>query len=235
MKNLLIYINPSREFNSENKKLIKLQIDNSLELGWDKKDILLFTNFPYEYEGVKSTVVPDELFCPYFPQASKINTILWMFEREMIDDIFWFHDNEAFQNYPFDLELPNNLYLTDYGYCERFNTGSLFFRKDAKSAFELIKKDSDTHQDGEEWALGRIHKDIDYELLNITYNFPGSVNAVRNFKKIYDKTDKPVMVVHFHPDNRRGLFYRVMTGENELGVNVMSDRLIGFFNKYGWK
>ena len=235
MKNLLIYVNPNKDWDKENKKLIKLQIDNSLELGWERKDILLFTNFPYEYDGIKSTEVPDDLFCSYFHQMSKINTILWMFEHNLIgDDTYWFHDMEAFQNYPF-IELPKDLYLTDYGYCDRFNTGSIFFRKGAREAFEKIKADSDAHQDGEEWALGRIHKEIDYELLNITYNFPGSVNAVRNFKKIYDKTELPVRVVHFHPDNRRGLFYRVMTGDNELKVNVMSDILIGFFNKYGWK
>ena len=236
MKNLLIYINPSKEWNEENKSLIKLQIDNSLELGWDKKDLLLFTNFPYEYEGVTATVVPDNLFCPYFPQASKINTILHMFEQEIIgDDVYWFHDNEAFQNYPFNLKLPKNLYLTDYGYCARFNTGSFFFRKGARESFEKIKADSDAHQDGEEWALGRIHKDLDYELMNITYNFPGSVNANKNFEMIYNKTNLPVMVPHFHPNNRGGVFYRIMTGENALGVNVMSDRLIRLFNKYGWR
>jgi hypothetical protein len=236
MKNLLTYINPSKDFDSETKKLIKLQIDNSLELGWDRKDILLFTNFPYEYDGVVSTIVPDDLFCPYFHQMSKINAILWMFEQGMIgDDVYWFHDNEAFQNHPFTREFPKDLYLTDYGYCDRFNTGSFFFRKGARKAFERIKEDSDAHQDGEEWALGRIHKELDYELLNITYNFPGSVNANKNFEMIYKKTDLPVMVSHFHPDNLRGVFYRIMTGENILGVNILSERLIKYFNKYGWK
>jgi hypothetical protein len=242
MKNLLIYINPSHEWSEENKKLVKLQIDNSLSLGWKRKDILLITNFPYDYDEVISLVAPDELFCPYFPQASKINTILWMFENKLIgDDTYWFHDMEAFQNYPFNFELTKDLALTDYGYCERWNTGSFFFKKEARDIFQLIKNDSDAHQDGEEWALGRLTKqnigniNDQYEVLNITYNFPGSVNAVRNFEMIYNKTDKPVLVPHFHPNNRKGLFYRVMTGENVLGVNVLSDRLIGFFNKYGWK
>lgn len=235
MKNLLIYVNPSKDWDSENKKLIKLQIDNSLELGWDKKDLLLYTNFPYEYNQIQSYLVPDTMFCDYFRQASKINTIVWMFEKGLIgDDVYWFHDMEAFQNHPFTREFPKDLYLTDYGYCERFNTGSIFFRKGARKAFERIKEDSDAHRDGEEWALGRMHKELDYELLNITYNFPGSVNANKNFKLIYDKTDLPVLVPHFHPDSRGGVFYRIMTGENVLGVNVLSERLIKLFNKYGW-
>lgn len=52
MKNLLIYTNADKEFSEENKTLVKIHIDNSLELGWDRKDILLYTNFPYEYNGV---------------------------------------------------------------------------------------------------------------------------------------------------------------------------------------
>jgi hypothetical protein len=238
MKNLLIYVNPAKDWDSENKKLVKLQIDNSLELGWDRKDILLYTNFPYEYDGVVANIVPDDLFCPYFKQASKINTIVWMFENNLIgDNTYWFHDMEAFQNHPFDIELTEDVFFTDYGYCDRFNTGSFFFRKEARDVFEIIKKDSDDHQDGEEWAMGRLRKVLDhrYKIINITYNFPGSVNANKNFKMIYDKTDLPVMVSHFHPDSRGGVFYRIMTGENALGVNVLSERLIKLFNKYGWK
>lgn len=54
MKNLLIYIHPDRKFvgesfSSETDVLPKIQIENSLKLGWKKEDILLVTNFPYEY------------------------------------------------------------------------------------------------------------------------------------------------------------------------------------------
>ena len=56
MKNLLIYITPNG-FDTESEKLAKLQIDNSLELGWKKEDMLFVTSFPYEYRGIKSIVV----------------------------------------------------------------------------------------------------------------------------------------------------------------------------------
>ena len=44
-------------------KLIKVQIDNSLECGWDPKDIIIATNFDFKYKGVK-TYVLDEI-CDY--------------------------------------------------------------------------------------------------------------------------------------------------------------------------
>ena len=49
MKQLLIYIGPTDKFDDEHEVLTKIQIDNSLDLGWKKEDILLVTNFPYEY------------------------------------------------------------------------------------------------------------------------------------------------------------------------------------------
>lgn len=241
MKNLMVYVNPRKDWDSENKKLVKLQIDNSLELGWDKKDILLFTNFPYEYEGIVSTIVPDELFCPYFHQMSKINTILWMFENGMIeDDTYWFHDMEAFQNQPIDFKLTQDLAITDYGYWTLWNTGSFFFNNKAQDILALVKEESDKYslKGGEEESLERLINRGEitrYEVLNITYNFPGSVKAVKKIKMIYDKADKPIKVLHFHPDRFNGAFYKVMTGENELGVSLMTERLKKLFNKYGWK
>lgn len=41
MKNLLIYINLCKDFDEETKILAKIQIDNSLDLEWEKEDIIL--------------------------------------------------------------------------------------------------------------------------------------------------------------------------------------------------
>ena len=54
MKNLLIFISPAGGFPKEHEELTKMQIDNSLELGWKPEDILLVTNFDYEYRGIKA-------------------------------------------------------------------------------------------------------------------------------------------------------------------------------------
>ncbi len=39
MKNLLIYVNP-QGFDLESEKLAKIQIENSLEIGWKPNDII---------------------------------------------------------------------------------------------------------------------------------------------------------------------------------------------------
>ena len=62
MKNLLVYVSPNKQFDDEHKILAKIQIDNSLDLGWKKEDIILATNFDYEYRGIKSVIVDDNIF-----------------------------------------------------------------------------------------------------------------------------------------------------------------------------
>ena len=104
MKNFLVYLNPSKQFNKENDELTKIQIDNSLDLGWKIEDILLVTNFDYEYRGVKALVVGDD--CYYsknnFYRSSKIPVINQLFKDGIINEgeIYWFRDNDAFQLEP---------------------------------------------------------------------------------------------------------------------------------------
>lgn len=77
MKNLLVYINPRRDFDDESSRYAQIQIDNSRKY-WNPEDILLITNFPYEYQGIKSLVVPDSLFCGFDAKASKVNAIIYL-------------------------------------------------------------------------------------------------------------------------------------------------------------
>ena len=99
MKNLLIYINPSKDFEGEEKTTVKIQIDNSLDLGWKKEDIMLVTNFPYEYNDVRSLVIGDDAYCHYFPRCSKWPAIIKLFENKLIKKTsyigttIWTHSN----------------------------------------------------------------------------------------------------------------------------------------------
>src|SRR5947207_2889604 len=107
MKNLLIYINSiDKKLSSEHEVLTKIQVDNRLELVWTLKDILLVTNFDYEYRGVKSIIVDDYAV---FDQnrSTKIPAINQLFRDGIIEDgeIYWFHDHDAFQLVPFEVSL----------------------------------------------------------------------------------------------------------------------------------
>ena len=77
MKNLMIYISPTGSFSNPRADLVaddaalcaKVAIENSLQLGWKAEDILLFTNFEYQYGDIKAQVLPDVEFFNRKPQA----------------------------------------------------------------------------------------------------------------------------------------------------------------------
>ena len=162
MKNLLIYVSPKKEFDEETKVTVKIQIDNSLNLGWLRKDILLFTNFPYQYNGIKAIQIGDENFRAFFAPATKITAILDLFKKGYIKkkELHWFHDFDVFQNEVIteeELELDNfDMGLCDKGRMPRWGTGSVFFRFSAKDIFSMIKQLSDKYKMNEEPALNAI-------------------------------------------------------------------------------
>ena len=154
----MIYISPTGSFNNPRAdltdndagQLVKVQIENSFELGWKKEDIILATNFNFEYGGIKSMVLTDVDFFDRKPQASKINAILKLFEGGLIDskELYWFHDFDAYQLEPFtesELALKNDeMGVADYngrkfGGVNRWNTASMFFRIDSHDIFQKMK------------------------------------------------------------------------------------------------
>ena len=146
MKNLLIYINPNG-ISKNADTLAKMQIENMLELGWKKEDIIFITNFPYEYMGVKSFEVDDSYFFAPDPASLKCFAISKLFENNLIfkDDLYWMHDMDHFQQLPFtekeitDLMGDCDFALCDYGRRYKFNCGSIFFRKSAGDIFKKIR------------------------------------------------------------------------------------------------
>ena len=138
MKNLLIYIHPRKDFDDEGKVAIKIQIDNSLDLGWKREDIILLTNFPYEYRRIKSLVVPDDNYCSFFPQAGKNIPIIYLFEKGFVKngELWWSHDLDAFQLCEItesDLEVGNETdILLPVGHSPIWSTGSFFFKNSSR-------------------------------------------------------------------------------------------------------
>jgi hypothetical protein len=262
MKNLLIYINPAKKFvndtwQNESDILAKVQIDNSIEMGWDRKDILLVTNFPYEYNGVSAVQVGDDCYCPFSASTpSKINAIVELFNKGLIqDEIYWFHDFDAFQLESLPQEFDKNkISLTDYGITNmnkgrngRWSTGSIFFGNGTKDVFEWIKEAVYKYQANEEVALLALTRHNKYGILdrinklNITYNF---ATRRRNIVEQYKVTDLPIKVIHFHPFDKRPVFYLhteqdnmavCVYGKNPFNKPLVTDRLIKIFEQHGIK
>lgn len=227
MKNLLIYINPvTKEFGSEHEILTKIQIDNSFDLGWKLSDIVLVTNFPWKYRGVSSTVVDNyEVFDQN--RSTKIPAILELFDRKLIgNDLYWFHDHDAFQLVPFSVNLNVDAGFTDHGhYSKTWNAGSFFFKRSAKDIFENIWELMNNRGSNEQNALTYMWenniKDINkrYKLMNSTYNI-GIYKIPENIKD----AELPLKVAHFHPHKKHHL---------ALYKEILPERLTKIFKKYG--
>lgn len=243
MKNLMIFVNPEKKFNEESKILVKVQIDNSLELGWSLDDIMLVTNFEYEYGGVKSILIDDEGYCSYCPIASKVTTIVLMFQKGMIkeNELYWAHDFDAFQIEPItedEIDLEGaELGLCDYGRMPKWAGGSLFFRSTARELFEKTKEVMDRLQTVDEMAYGELSKSDEYKdklkKMNISYNFLSF-----NLRSCYFMAIKPIRVAHFHPLRRQrqtGIdkpldFFK---GDNKMKTPIISERLTNILERHG--
>ena len=247
MKNLIIYINPDG-FNKENEKLTKLQIDNSLELGWRVEDIILVTDFFYEYNGVKAYVIDTGCgYCSFINTASKVKALSYLFDIDFIGyGIYWCHDLDAFQVEHItekELGLENfDLGLCDYGRSPAWQMGSFFFKQAAEDIFKenvrrikpgknkrgQVIQDENIMLDMTNENFKGINSRI--KRLNITYDF-----GMRRVKLCYNKAIKPLKVLHFHPNSKLlNTLAIAMYGKNEIGKPLMNERLINLFKKYAY-
>jgi len=233
MKNLLIFINPIKNFYAWYEALCKIQIENSLLLGWKKEDILLVTNFDYEYGGIKSLVVNDSLYCVPRRRASKINVIYYLLDNEIIKDLCWFHDFDAYQLQPFteiESEIDGlDIAMTDYGWCTRSNTASFFFKPGAKDIMGRVRDTVYRYRTNEETSLDvLIRRNMNninnrYKKLNCTYSLGGK--RLSDHLLSLEKAIKPLKVININP--RSGEFF-------ERYRPFMSNELLSIFKRHGF-
>src|SRR5258708_24277225 len=99
MKNLLIYTGPSKKFSDEDAILAKIQIDNSLALGWKKEDIMLVTDFAFAYNGIQSMIIPDGIYYDFDVNSNKIPVVVYLIKNNIISEkeLYWCHDFDAYE------------------------------------------------------------------------------------------------------------------------------------------
>lgn len=247
MKNLLIYSGPQKKFSQEDLSLAKIQIDNSFDLDWKKEDILLVTDFPFEYNGVKSLLVPDGLYYDFDKNANKAIVSVYLLNQGIIEPgkLYWCHDFDAYENFRIDeqeLGLAEfDLGLTHYFYKPEWQFGSFFFKKTSKDILELLDNTirarpylSRNNEKTLTWLIK--HNAIDptrYKKLNVTYNIMKKYLAT-----IYPQAIKPLKVLHFRPSDKDPSLPETtldifMYGKNSLKIPLMSDRLIKIFKSHG--
>ena len=245
----MIYVSPRHDFEEEVKVTVKIQIDNSLDLGWKKDDIILVTNFDYKYKDIKSLAVSDNAYCGYFPRCSKWFAIIELFERNLIkkEELYWYHDFDTFQLEVInESEIPDDadMALCDYGRAPMWYAGSIFFRKKAQDIFKKTKEIMDMYEvrgDGVEvderalYVLTCENEEINKRVkkLNNTYNFHS-----RNVDSNYAAAQKPLKAVHFHPlkeDVYMGIKkpFTFFKGANKISQPFITERIVRIFNQHG--
>lgn len=233
----MTYISKAKSFNEEHKMAIKIQIDNSFRLGWKAEDIILVTNFDYEYNGVRSTTIGDDNYCSYHWPATKIYVINRLFSDGIVrDDLYWYHDFDCFQLNKFtdiDRDMANvDMGLTNYGRMPRLCSASMFFKKQAEDIFIKLREKIDIERIGEEGGVANlINSDKELskrvKLLNNTYAF-----QKWNMWHSYCRSDKPIKAVHFHLTPDKYDFF--VNGNNRVHLKVIPVGLVKIFNKHGF-
>jgi len=231
MKNLMIWISGTGGFHKEASYLVKIQIENALRLGWRREDILLVTNFEYEYMGVKATLTKGDHWIAERPRSLNTTAIPALIEEGILEDgyIYWNHDMDAYQLdtiHPDELELEDyDAGFTDYGWKKRWCMGSFFFKVGVKEFIEKVKpivekdiEDEDAVQIAMEENEGLAKR---IKRMNITYNL-GMRKVPENLKRV----TKPIKVAHFHP-HKHGLM--------GIFTPLMPYELVKIFEKYGFK
>ncbi len=248
MKNLLIYTTPDKKFTQEDLILARIQVDNSIDLGWQTADIVLVTDFPFEYHGVKSLQVPEGLFYPFDKNANKIPVALYLIKQQLIDPevLYWCHDFDAFENTPIvesELEMSqHNLGVVPYLYKKEWQFCSFFFRTSAEPLLKLIDQETRAQpfpsRNNEKNFVkllkrGDISADS-FKELNITYSIPK-----RYLTTMYNQATKPLRVLHFRPSDPKddrmtdSALNMFMYGKSRLNFPLMDARLIELFHQHG--
>ena len=151
-----------------------------------------------------------------------------MLEKGLLPEITWFHDLDAFQNAPIEINLERDLGLTDHGYKESWNTGSFFFKPTALDIFRLLKEELEKRKANEQpvmWILTKYNiNGINPRIqkFNITYNI-----GMRHLDKIVPMAEKPIKVVHF-PTHEKSVFEEFKPILNKELIRIISE-------KYGYE
>jgi len=176
------------------------QIENSLELGWSKEDIIIGTNFKFKYRGIESVILKD--ICPYSAVMSKIYGVRELMNNGVIDKDVWVHDLDAWQNCEF--EFPN---IADIGITtspsgrideppRTNNSGSFFVRTSGLDLVEKIIEHGDQNRyKNDEHAINHLNPNLHPEYSDRVMFVDQTFNMGGNMRR-YCLASKPIKVIH---------------------------------------
>jgi len=231
MKNVIVAnLQPNGKNNfNQLTTMIQAQLDNSLSLNWAPEDLVLITNFNFQYRGVSAIAAPLNEFCL---TGSKIFALKWLLDSNILakDEVVFMHDLDAWQNVEF--ECPE---FEDAGACyysrPKFNGGVNFWKLSAKDIVnEIVDRIKTNKSEKEEPAIDAVFKSKKFKdrvtVLDYGFNLGCSGYVVR-----YTKAEKPIKMLHFHPTNRIAVETHLLD-RNGLDEFACTSRLEKILRKY---
>ena len=211
MKNVIVYnqLNTthhgaSRWNNEELFRYFRAQIDNSLRLGWKPEDIILGTNFDFEYNGVKSHLLTN--ICEWSGFNNFWYGALELVQKGIITTKFWLHDHDSWQIAPMEFpEFNGKVAGAEYVGTQEWNCGSIYFNENCLETLQYIvstlevNKDSKVSSDEVIISFLRRNGGIQNQMSSINQRW--NVGLTHSNLRL-DKAIKPVIVLSFKPDQK---------------------------------
>ena len=231
MKNVLIYNKVGEKTRHSDDLLdryLKAQVHNSLDLGWKPEDIIIGTNFDFEHMGVKN--VKLEIVFMSNCYMNKWLGMLEMMESEVLDEDFWFHDQDNWQTEMFD--FPS--FAGEIGGCEyrgttEWNTACIYVKKTSIDIIRYIMEAAEQNKPylsgeniGDEHFIAALRKFPEVQDYFMSLNTQYNVGCTW-FDLRYGWADKPVYVFGLNPHKPR---------DWEIMEDYIDKRLKNIFDEY---
>ena len=215
MKQVLIYNQLNTEYHGakryiddELRNFFQCQIDISLELGWKPEDIILGTNFEFEYRGVIAHQLKD--ICEWSGFNNFWFGAVELLERGIIDSDFWLHDHDSWPNRYFEFpDFEGDVAGCEYIGTTEWNCGSIYCKKDSLPTLQFIKEfltiNKDVDLSSDEVFIAYLRKtpnDIQHKLVSINTRY--NVGVTHGPLRIAAATT-PINVLSWNPGVEKGI------------------------------
>jgi len=214
-------------------RYLKLQVEHSLRLGWKKEDIIIGTNFPFDFMGVKS--YPIELKNDWSSFANKMPSLVHLIDTLKLNDDLWVRDCDTFQLILFD--FPKE--VIDVGYIRHSTParnkpqgGCVFIRPSGYDVIRTLAKEiTEKKVKKEESYMISFYARPELIERRTWLNYRYNLFRRSDFKRKYHLATKPIYVVHFHPEYR-STWDCFVEGKNCFNKKIITPEIKELLIKY---
>ena len=227
---------------SEALSLLKLQVENSLQLGWEPKNIKVVTNFSFRYLNIEAMKIDLTI-----PNCRK-NTWAKIFVTEHLikkgiikkNSIWWFHDLDCVQLIPFNVppekkQKGKYIAFATSSWQNKISTASFFFCSESLFMWQkLIKRGKELNLEKchNEEVVGRplFRRDpsLSKHIIQVSCAYQYTAKRIDQH---WSEIEKPLKVIHFHPTSVKSQ-RKILGGENFTGKSLVPKRVQDLYKKY---